>query len=419
MTHALPGRALLTDFGIARNVDDISGLTATNMTVGTVAYAAPEQLMGEELDGRADQYALAATAYHLLTGSHLFPHSNPAVVIGRHLNATPPALADNHPELSGLDSALAVALAKDPKDRFPRCSDFARALAEPASAHDSQSHSEATEPATRAAGEPPYSPAVRGSRRHWLAPVAALVAILLACAIALMWHPWRERQGTASPTTTPWSRQSVPTSTTVANSVTTPPPRAAPASTEHPPATVTITTVAVDASGQPTNGYREAYNDPNKTVTDCDLASSAAVSNNIYFCVPYAAGSDVCWPSPPTSMLCLVDHDPWDKALHRFHWDNRSLPAVAPYEKPSPFAVLLDDGTRCKYDYKALGAQDDGYYGFYSCGTLDALLAKESGHPIDRSQPLWTVKVGQVGSPNSHFAPPQAHTVVTAWFAGT
>ena len=70
------------------------------MTVGTVAYSAPEQLMGEEIDGRADQYALAATAYHLLTGSQLFPHSNPAVVISRHLNAAPPALADTRPELA-------------------------------------------------------------------------------------------------------------------------------------------------------------------------------------------------------------------------------------------------------------------------------------------------------------------------------
>jgi serine/threonine protein kinase len=50
-------RILFTDFGITRNVGDISGLTATNMTVGTVAYSAPEQLMGEQLDGRADQYA--------------------------------------------------------------------------------------------------------------------------------------------------------------------------------------------------------------------------------------------------------------------------------------------------------------------------------------------------------------------------
>ena len=93
-------RILLADFGIARNVDDISGLTTTNMTVGTVAYAAPEQLMGEDIDGRADQYALAATAYHLLTGSQLFPHSNPAVVISRHLNSPPPALADTRPDLA-------------------------------------------------------------------------------------------------------------------------------------------------------------------------------------------------------------------------------------------------------------------------------------------------------------------------------
>jgi serine/threonine protein kinase len=102
------------------------------MTVGTVAYAAPEQLMGEEIDGRADQYALAATAFHLLTGSQLFPHSNPAVVISRHLNSPPPRLADTRPELAAWDSVLAAALAKDPDDRFPRCADFARALAEQA-----------------------------------------------------------------------------------------------------------------------------------------------------------------------------------------------------------------------------------------------------------------------------------------------
>jgi serine/threonine protein kinase len=41
--------------GIARPLDDTSGITTTNMTVGTVAYAAPEQLMGEQLDGRSDQ----------------------------------------------------------------------------------------------------------------------------------------------------------------------------------------------------------------------------------------------------------------------------------------------------------------------------------------------------------------------------
>ena len=152
-------RAVLADFGIARRLDDISGLTSTNMTVGTAAYSAPEQLMGVELDGRADQYALAATAYHLLTGSQLFPHSNPVVVISRHLNWPPPALADTRPDLAALDPALARALAKDPGHRFVRCSDFARALAEhgaPGAAPTSAPTTPA--PAARKPATPPATP---------------------------------------------------------------------------------------------------------------------------------------------------------------------------------------------------------------------------------------------------------------------
>jgi serine/threonine-protein kinase len=122
-------RALLSDFGIARRVDDSSGLTETNMAVGTVAYAAPEQLMGLTLDGRADQYSLAATAFELLTGSHLYLDRNPAVVISRHVSAPPPAIADRKPELSDLGPVLSKALAKQPGDRYDSCTDFANALA--------------------------------------------------------------------------------------------------------------------------------------------------------------------------------------------------------------------------------------------------------------------------------------------------
>lgn len=122
-------RILLTDFGIARSREDVSGLTATNFTVGTTHYAAPEQLMSHDLDGRADQYALAATARYLLTGAHLFPHTNPAAVIGSQLTAPPPPLAESRPELARYDAVLAVALAKQPANRFPRCIDFASDLA--------------------------------------------------------------------------------------------------------------------------------------------------------------------------------------------------------------------------------------------------------------------------------------------------
>jgi serine/threonine-protein kinase len=121
-------RILLADFGIARPLHEISGLTDTNMTVGTVAYAAPEQLMGENVDGRADQYALAASAYELLTGARLFPGANQAAVISRHLSAPPPTLGTTHPHLTALDAVLGRALAKQPADRFPTCTDFARAF---------------------------------------------------------------------------------------------------------------------------------------------------------------------------------------------------------------------------------------------------------------------------------------------------
>jgi serine/threonine protein kinase len=121
-------RALLADFGIARREDDPGNLTATDMTVGTVLYAAPEQLLGEPLDGRADQYALAATAFHLLTGSPPFQHSNPNVVISCHLSKPPPAINDRVPELSALGPVFAKALAKRREERFDSCLEFAHAL---------------------------------------------------------------------------------------------------------------------------------------------------------------------------------------------------------------------------------------------------------------------------------------------------
>lgn len=132
LTHPEEGerRILLADFGVARHLGDISGITETNVAVGTVAYAAPEQLTGSPIDGRADQYALAATAFHLLTGAPPFQHSNPIAVISQHLHEQPPRLSDFRPDLADLDQVFARALAKRPEDRFERCRAFAAAVSE-------------------------------------------------------------------------------------------------------------------------------------------------------------------------------------------------------------------------------------------------------------------------------------------------
>ncbi|QZY47264.1 serine/threonine-protein kinase [Mycolicibacterium austroafricanum] len=121
-------RILLADFGIAKAANETHGLTATNMTVGSVAYAAPEQLMGNRLDGRADQYALACTAFHLLTGHQPFTQTNPAALIGSHLSSTPPPLSSVRSDLASMDGALAKGMAKTPFDRFDTCREFALAL---------------------------------------------------------------------------------------------------------------------------------------------------------------------------------------------------------------------------------------------------------------------------------------------------
>jgi serine/threonine protein kinase, bacterial len=231
-------RILLADFGIARNINDISGLTATNMTVGTVAYAAPEQLMGEEIDGRADIYALAATTYHLLTGSQLFPNSNPAVVISRHLNAPVPTIADSRPELANLDPVLARALAKDPADRYGTATEFARALAgENQAAANARTRlaNEATgfAAAGRRAATPPPSP--RSSPRtqpgqatsssRWLIAAAAGGALILACVAVLVWalmRPYHASNTQAEKFTS--SASATPSSETASPTAAAPPP---------------------------------------------------------------------------------------------------------------------------------------------------------------------------------------------------
>ncbi|MCV7100131.1 serine/threonine-protein kinase [Mycobacterium palustre] len=121
-------RVYLADFGIARRVDDVTGPTTTKMAVGTVAYAAPEQLMAAAVDGRADQYALACTAFHLLAGAPPYGGSNPAVVIGQHVSAAPPSIGARRPELAGLDPVFAMAMAKEPSGRYGSCGEFARQL---------------------------------------------------------------------------------------------------------------------------------------------------------------------------------------------------------------------------------------------------------------------------------------------------
>ncbi|MGW4632669.1 serine/threonine-protein kinase [Nocardia sp. NPDC004415] len=124
-------RALLTDFGIARLVEADTKLTATGTFTATLAYASPEQLSGEVVDARGDQYSLACTLYMLLAGQPPFPATNPAQVIAGHLSQPVPPLSGVRPGLpAALDVVLARAMAKRREDRFADCREFVTAARE-------------------------------------------------------------------------------------------------------------------------------------------------------------------------------------------------------------------------------------------------------------------------------------------------
>jgi serine/threonine-protein kinase len=176
---------VLADFGIARQIGDISGLTATNMVMGTTAYSAPEQLMGSEIDGRADQYALGCTAFHLLTGAAPYQDSNAAVVITQHLSAPPPAIGERRPDLADLNAVVTKVLAKGPADRYPSCSDFATALTghPGVGAADTVAGRAAAAP-TRRVAAPPQSPPPNPRRRR-LRPAVLISAIATVLLLAV------------------------------------------------------------------------------------------------------------------------------------------------------------------------------------------------------------------------------------------
>ena len=125
------GMPVLTDFGLAKIVGPGSGMTQAGSLMGTAEYIAPECASGAETAGpAADQYALGLIAYQMLVGRHPFPADNPLSALMAHVHKPVPIPSSLGVVLSpGVEAALLRALAKRPEERFPRCTDFVRALA--------------------------------------------------------------------------------------------------------------------------------------------------------------------------------------------------------------------------------------------------------------------------------------------------
>src|SRR3954454_20540358 len=153
--------AYLADFGLAKHASSVSSLTADHAFVGTIAYVSPEQIRGEEIDGRADVYSLGCVLYECLAGAPPFDRESELAVVYAHLNERPARLADSRPELpDGFDDVIRTATAKDPGDRFASCTELVRAAR------------------GALAGE-------RGPRRRLRAAVIALATVVAGAAVVL------------------------------------------------------------------------------------------------------------------------------------------------------------------------------------------------------------------------------------------
>ncbi len=119
------GTAVLSDFGIAKSLDDRTQFTQAGFAVGTPSYMSPEQARGQEIDGRADLYALGVVLYEILVGKLPYTGTDALSTALAHLTEPLPELPVHH---GRYQEVLRKLLAKDPAERFPDAAALLRAL---------------------------------------------------------------------------------------------------------------------------------------------------------------------------------------------------------------------------------------------------------------------------------------------------
>ncbi|MGV9409156.1 serine/threonine-protein kinase [Nocardia sp. NPDC003693] len=249
-------RVLLTDFGVAKSTEDTNELTQAGSFVATIAYASPEQLSGDRVDHRADIYSLACSFFRLVSGQNPYPGTQPAMVMMGHLYEPIPSLIAIDSSLPpAVDEVLAVAMAKNPADRFDTCHEFTNALKSALEYGVSglnlqtlpvgQTHSSPMlpDPRTKSGTHPPGADANSSStsssgKRPWVIGAAAATVIAVAAGIGI-WTTQGDSPSSSTTTTT--------TTTVVAA------PKSLPDAKEQNPAFAGKSIVIVDISGK--SGY--------------------------------------------------------------------------------------------------------------------------------------------------------------------
>jgi serine/threonine protein kinase len=214
-------RAYLSDFGLTKKANLASAITGSGQWVGTLDYAAPEQIEGRPVDARTDVYALGCVLFETLTGRAPYVRDSDAAKLWAHMHEPPPSARALRPGLPAeLDQVIACAMAKEPARRYPSAGALGRAAIAAAGGEliTDLGHSVAVGPAAASGAASVTALAFGGERR---AVAAGVVAVLAAGALLAIWAPWNSQEpsipGTASVSTTVLVQQA-PT-TTASNDV--------------------------------------------------------------------------------------------------------------------------------------------------------------------------------------------------------
>lgn len=171
------GRAMLTDFGVARATEGNLQLTGAGFVLGSPRYMSPEQASGETLDGRSDLYSLGLVAYEMFSGAPAVDAPTAASVLAQHLTQRVPPMLKVNPKLDKqVATAIDQLLEKDPAARHQRGAAFVAALS-------GETFDDSTPAAMIGRTPPPTRKSKKPSKAVWfgLAPVfIALASVLIS-----------------------------------------------------------------------------------------------------------------------------------------------------------------------------------------------------------------------------------------------
>jgi serine/threonine protein kinase len=245
------GFAYLTDFGIARMMSAATRLTGTGMVVGTPMYMPPETFKNQDQTPAADQYSLAIVAYQMLAGRVPFESDTPYGYMALHIQEPVPPIRELRPDLPpGVQAVLEKALAKEPADRYPTVTDFARAF-------ESATGQRSPDSDTRLEMS---APTVSAPRRGTSRAVVGVLLLMLIAGLGLLSFAFTRPQDPP------------PTELAAAPTNTAPPAAIAASETPLPPATdepTATNTPESTATDEPT-----ATNTPEPTATDEPTATN-------------------------------------------------------------------------------------------------------------------------------------------------